>query len=172
MSIYSVILVVLFRIFSKIAVKMITVERELDRVLTLLRNKIRERGFTQLEVQEALGWGRSYISQLLTKQKSLRIEQVLLILNVIGVDPSAFFSELYHFGDREGASGTFPMPYSSGHGLQGYDPGNSGSQAGALLEGNFDELRSLVQGLLKLLADKGILGLSEIDAATKAEGNR
>ena len=76
---------------------MITVERELDSVLTLLRNKIRERGFTQLEVQEALGWGRSYISQLLTKQKSLRIEQVLLILNVIGVDPSEFFGELYHF---------------------------------------------------------------------------
>ena len=41
---------------------MTTLERELDRVLTLLRNKIRERGFTQLEVQEALGWGRSYIS--------------------------------------------------------------------------------------------------------------
>ena len=69
-----------------------TIERELDRVLTLLRNKIRERGFTQLEVQEALGWGRSYISQLLTKQKSLRIEQVLLILNVVGVDPGEFFS--------------------------------------------------------------------------------
>ena len=35
-----------------------SIERELDRVLTLLRNKIREQGFTQLEVQEALGWGR------------------------------------------------------------------------------------------------------------------
>ena len=38
---------------------MLSVDRELDRVLTLLRNKIRERGFTQLEVQEALSWGRS-----------------------------------------------------------------------------------------------------------------
>ena len=51
------------------------VDRDLDRILTLLRNRIRERGFNQLEVQEALGWGRSYISQLLTQQKSLRIDR-------------------------------------------------------------------------------------------------
>ncbi len=71
------------------------VERELDRCLTLLRDKIREQGFTQLEVQEALGWGRSYISQLLTRQKNLRIDQVVMIMNVIGVEPAEFFGELY-----------------------------------------------------------------------------
>ena len=70
---------------------MITVDREVDRYLTLLGNKIREKGLTQLEVQEALGWGRSYISQLVTRQKSLRLEQVLGILQVIGVDPGIFF---------------------------------------------------------------------------------
>ncbi len=64
---------------------MINIDMELDRYLSLLRNKIRERGFTQLEVQGPLGWGRSYISQLLTRQKALRLEQVLLILKVIGV---------------------------------------------------------------------------------------
>ncbi|NIQ93618.1 MAG: helix-turn-helix transcriptional regulator, partial [Desulfuromonadales bacterium] len=63
------------------------IEKEVDRILTLLRNKIRERGFTQLEVQEKLNWGRSYISQLLTKQKSLRVEQVLMILETINVNP-------------------------------------------------------------------------------------
>ena len=57
------------------------VDREVDRYLTLLGNLIRRQGYTQLEVQEALGWGRSYISQLLTRQKGLRVEQVLLILN-------------------------------------------------------------------------------------------
>ncbi len=63
------------------------VDAELDRYLTLIRNKIRQRAYTQLEVQRELRWGRSYISQLLTKQKGLRVEQVLLILKVIGVDP-------------------------------------------------------------------------------------
>ncbi len=71
------------------------VERDTNRCLTLLRNKIREKGFTQLEVQAVLGWGRSYISQLFTGTKKLRIEQVLLILNVIEVDPAQFFGELY-----------------------------------------------------------------------------
>ncbi len=69
--------------------------RLLDRCLTLLRNRIREHGFTQLEVQEQLGWGRSYISQLLTKQKALRLEQVLLILQVIGASPEEFFTTLF-----------------------------------------------------------------------------
>ncbi len=31
----------------------------------------------------------------MTKQKGLRVEQVLLILNVIGVDPAEFYAELY-----------------------------------------------------------------------------
>lgn len=86
-----------------------SVERELDRTLTLLRNKIREQGFTQLQVQAELAWGRSYISQLLTKQKSLRVEQVLRILQVIHVDPADFYKELYRFPESEKAvTETYP----------------------------------------------------------------
>ena len=72
-----------------------SIERDLDRILNRLRHAIRERGYTQLEVQDVLGWGRSYISQLLTRQKSLRLEQILLILNVIGVPPGDFFGAIY-----------------------------------------------------------------------------
>lgn len=74
---------------------MLKIDREVDRFLTLLRTLMRDRGFTQMEVQQALGWGRSYISQLFTKQKALRFEPVLLILEVIGVSPEAFFAEIY-----------------------------------------------------------------------------
>ncbi len=70
-------------------------DREVDRMLSELLDVIRERGFTQLEVQEALGWGCSYISQLLTKQKSLRVKQVFLILGVVNVEPAEFFSRMY-----------------------------------------------------------------------------
>ena len=150
---------------------MITVERELDRVLTLLRNKIRERGFTQLEVQEALGWGRSYISQLLTKQKSLRIEQVLLILNVIGVDPSEFFGELYHFP----ASGTsfedarrYPRYPARVERFERGAPGAAAGVAGEELKHDLQELKGLLRGLLRLLSDKGILEAAELDAAVNA----
>ena len=89
---------------------MIPVERELDRTLTLLRNKIREQGFTQLQVQAELSWGRSYISQLLTKQKSLRVEQVLRILQVIEIEPAEFYQELYRFSDGEGLGQNDPYP--------------------------------------------------------------
>lgn len=70
------------------------IERELDRILMLLREYIRQSGYTHLKVQAKLGWGRSYISQLLTKQKSLQVEQMLLILEAIGVDFSEFLREL------------------------------------------------------------------------------
>lgn len=145
-------------------------ERELDRVLTLLRNKIRERGFTQLEVQEALSWGRSYISQLLTKQKSLRVEQVLLILEVIGVKPGEFFGELYHFpqGETPRRSGdVYPA-----HGMSGYGSSMihevTGDMEGGEFVRSFGELRSLLRGLVRLLVDKNLINVDDLTAAVKA----
>ncbi len=130
---------------NDIITPMIEVERQLDRILTLLRNKIRQQGYTQLEVQEVLGWGRSYISQLLTKQKSLRIEQVLLILNVIGVDPAAFFAELYPAGpsDRSLVSGGPPLE---------------------ALRGEYRGVRSLLRGLVDLLVNREIISADELSA--------
>ena len=139
-----------------------TTDRELDRVLTLLRNKIRERGFTQLEVQEALGWGRSYISQLLTKQKSLRIEQVLLILNVVGVDPGDFFSELYHFPTADGRGGARRYPR--------YSRGAAGGSDESLTR-SFDELQSLMRGLIRLLTSKGLVEADELGVAVNVAQN-
>ena len=69
--------------------KIMAVEKEVDRVLNLLRAKIHERGYTQLKVQRALGWGRTYISQLFRKQKSLRFDQILQILEVVEIDHRA-----------------------------------------------------------------------------------
>jgi len=126
------------------------VERQLDRILNLLRNKIRQRGFTQLEVQEALGWGRSYISQLLTKQKSLRVEQILLVLKVIGVDPAAFFIELY------------PPPADA------FNPARralSGDSSVAALEKEYRSVRSLLRGLVDLLVNQDVVTPDELSAA-------
>ena len=117
---------------------MVTVEREVDRYLTLIRNLVRSQGFTQLEIQEALGWGRSYISQLVTKQKALRVEQVLLILRVIGVDPREFFSELYR-----------------------WHPGYSAAAG----NDDFSELRRDIHGLANLLLEKQLISLEELSAA-------
>ncbi len=124
------------------------VNKALDRILTLLRNKIRQQGFTQLEVQEELGWGRSYISQLLTKQKSLRVEQVLLMLKVIGVDPASFFAELYPpgFSNRPGE------PFSGG-------------TSAASTRGGYYDARKQLRGLIDVLTNQGIITSEELSAA-------
>lgn len=144
------------------------IEREIDRALTLLRNKIRERGFTQLEVQEALGWGRSYISQLLTKQKSLRMEQVLLILEVIKVPPAEFFSELYNY-----PPGYSQRQYEYGPPVQGRAPYNpsaiadvSDQESGDFTR-SFRELRSMLRGLLRVLVDNKVVDVEELSSAVQ-----
>jgi Helix-turn-helix len=132
---------------------MMIVDNEVERYLTLLRNKIREKGFTQLQVQEALSWGRSYISQLLTKQKSLRVEQVLLILDVIGVEPADFFAELYYYPGAAGGG----WRSTGGHG-----------QGGHPLAGGFEEMRAMVRGLVWLLIDKEMIDADELTETVKA----
>ena len=73
---------------------------DINATLEHLRLTIHRQGYTQLQIQESLRLGRSYISQLLTKQKSLRIEQLLAILGVIGVEPGEFFARLFKAGPR------------------------------------------------------------------------
>ncbi len=132
------------------------VERDLDRVLTHLRTRIRDRGFTQLEVQEVLGWGRSYISQLLTRQKTLRFEQVLQILNVIDVEPEDFWAEVYHFGPfseaRRGSDRPAILPL----------PGSDDSVLDDLRR-----LRILLEALVTVLQQKGLITDGEFDDAVR-----
>ena len=79
----------------------INVDPEVDRILMLLRLKIKNHGFTQIQVQEALNWKGSYVSQLLSRNKSLRVEQVLQILAVIGVEPFDFFCNIFKHPEQE-----------------------------------------------------------------------
>ena len=131
------------------------VDKEVDRYLTLLGDKVRGRGFTQLEVQEALGWGRSYISQLVTKQKSLRLDQVLLILSVIGVEPAEFFAELYR-----------PRPVYSGAAAP-MEP-----RMAAVLGQELPELKAYLRAVRKLLLDKGLISADELEIAVDAAGRK
>ena len=63
--------------------------------LSLLGEKLRERCFTELEVEQALSWDRRHIRQLMDGRKALHFDELLSILSVIGVDPRTFFAELY-----------------------------------------------------------------------------
>ena len=128
------------------------IDAEVDRYLTLLRNKIRQQGFTQIEVQQALGWGRSYISQLLTKQKALRLEQVLLILGVIGAEPVEFFRELYWPGAAYAASRAAAPPGQAEE-----------------LQGQLRDVQAQLRGLVSLLVEKGLITAGDLQTGAAAD---
>ncbi len=136
------------------------IDRELDRILALLRARIRERGFTQMEVQEVLGWGRSYISQLLTGQKTLRLEQILQILNVINIDPADFWGEIYQFGK----SGETPPP---GRRSPHAAPSLPDAQDGSTQPADLRSLKRLLDGVVSVLTQKNLITARELDDATR-----
>ena len=150
------------------------IQQGVQRILTLLRNKIRERGFTQLEVQDKLEWGRSYISQLLTRQKSLRVEQVLMILDVIGVDPADFFAELYHLQhpgkavsniDDYAASRAAKKPRRSRSKPAKQAASKRGSEAGPQSE--VRQMQAVMRALVDVLVDNQVAKRDDIVAAAQ-----
>ncbi len=64
-------------------------------VLDLLRKKIHEQGFTEPEVAEALNWRETYFEDLRSGTRGLRIDDLVSILDAIGIEARAFFTELY-----------------------------------------------------------------------------
>ena len=140
-------------------------EKEVDRMLKLLREKIRDQGFTQLKVQEGLGWGRTYISQLFRKQKSLRYDQILSILDVIGIPADEYFAEFYGLSNPEGEGGFYyysppgPKPYGRSKGVP-MPPVAVDAEA-------FSYLHNTVRALERALLAKGVLDPRELEAAAK-----
>ncbi len=109
-------------------------------------------------MQEALGWGRSYISQLLTKQKTLRIEQILLILNVIGVDPAEFWAEVYRYGEFGAVQEQRPSRSAPAL-FDALDDDSMSTQA--------RRIQSLLKAVVTVLAEKNLITTGEFDAAVE-----
>ncbi len=161
------------------------VDQEIDGILELLRAKIAERGFSQVKVQAQLGWKGSYLSQLFNKSKNLRVEQMLLILRVIEVEPIDFYSEFYRVRENlreaeeldlhpemaadEVLCAELSADVASGAAPSGPRP--SGAKPSAR-QGFFErffrsflELRSLLRGVVYLLVRKGIISMDELKEA-------
>jgi transcriptional regulator with XRE-family HTH domain len=76
---------------------------ETQRLIELLRAKIRDSGLSQREVARRLGSQADYVSQLLRGNLDLKLRQVYEILSVVGIPPAAFFAELHPVLALEGA---------------------------------------------------------------------
>jgi transcriptional regulator with XRE-family HTH domain len=74
------------------------VDRDLDRIRYLLRRMIVNSGLTQTEIQTRCSWGRGSLSQMLSGRKTLKVEAVLIVLDVLGIEPRHFFAQLYGSG--------------------------------------------------------------------------
>lgn len=147
---------------------MASMDKQVTQILTLLRNRIRGSGFTQMEVQEELQWGRSYLSQLLNGRKALRVDQILKILEVIGISPREFYADLYQFPRPEArirnldeyAQATEPEPSRFAEAL-----------AGNAKEGDFRsfrELRAMVRAIVQVLVEKEIVTMEDFAEKAKA----
>lgn len=111
-------------------------------VLDLVGKKIRERGFTELEIEEALGWDPRRIRRLTLGLQRPCVDEVLSILGVIDVAPEAFFAELYGM------------------------PAGEGPQA------EIAELSALADSLANLLVKNGWITASELARAVAARAGK
>ena len=135
---------------------MASIAKSVERVLMLLRTKMRERGFTQIQVQEQLGWGRSYISQLMHMEKALRFEQILSILAVIGEDPAEFFAEVYRLESSSGAS----MDLLSLN-MEGIERREQAEELVRVILQDY-QFPAVVLAMAQLLVEKGVLAPDEL----------
>ncbi len=73
------------------------VARGLSRFADELGAAIRRQGFCFEDVERRLGWPAGLISEQLDERggRDLYFDQVLQVLDVIGLDPPAFFSKVW-----------------------------------------------------------------------------
>lgn len=76
-----------------------TIEDEVRRATKLLETVMQAAGLTRKELDQRLGAGPGYVSQVLTGRMELKFRHVLAILHALDLDPSIFFQTLYP-GDR------------------------------------------------------------------------
>lgn len=147
------------------------IAEEIDGILKLLRQKMKERGFSQVRVQAELKWKGSYISQLFKKNKAVRVEQILLILDVIDLPPLEFFNEYFRL--REAQLNAYDLEqYPELAADEALIAGRSLRPPHAGPRGFFErffrgflEARTLLRAVACLLLEKNVFTLDELKAA-------
>jgi len=76
-----------------------TIEDEVRRATKLLETVMQATGLTRKELDQRLGAGPGYVSQVLTGRMELKFRHILAILRALDVEPNIFFQTLYP-GDR------------------------------------------------------------------------
>jgi transcriptional regulator with XRE-family HTH domain len=72
-----------------------TIDDEVRRATKLLETVMQAAGLTRKDLDQKLGAGPGYVSQVLTGRMELKFRHILAILRALEVDPSVFFQTLY-----------------------------------------------------------------------------
>jgi transcriptional regulator with XRE-family HTH domain len=72
-----------------------TIEDEVRRATKLLETVMQAAGLTRKDLDQRLGAGPGYVSQVLTGRMELKFRHILAILRALDVEPSLFFQTLY-----------------------------------------------------------------------------
>jgi transcriptional regulator with XRE-family HTH domain len=72
-----------------------TIDDEVRRATKLLETVMQAAGLTRKDLDQRLGAGPGYVSQVLTGRMELKFRHVLAILRALEVEPSVFFQTLY-----------------------------------------------------------------------------
>lgn len=118
-----------------------------DRVVERLRALVESRGTSVATVEKRLKRGRGYVADALRGDKKLSVETILEVLEVLGVPPEEFFERPWHAGWRSELAE--PVPGAGNVGVGTLPPA-------------FRDASSLVQAVVVLLANKGLLSLDEV----------
>jgi transcriptional regulator with XRE-family HTH domain len=72
-----------------------TIEDEVRRATKLLETVMQAAGLTRKDLDQRLGAGPGYVSQVLTGRMELKLRHILAVLHALDVEPSLFFQTLY-----------------------------------------------------------------------------
>jgi transcriptional regulator with XRE-family HTH domain len=71
------------------------IDDEVRRATKLLETVMQAAGLTRKDLDQKLGAGPGYVSQVLTGRMELKFRHILAILHALDVDPSVYFQTLY-----------------------------------------------------------------------------
>jgi len=72
-----------------------TIDDEVRRATKLLETVMQAAGLTRKDLDQKLGAGPGYVSQVLTGRMELKLRHVIAILRALEVEPAVFFQTLY-----------------------------------------------------------------------------
>ena len=120
-----------------------------DRIVERLRELLESRGSSVAAAEKRLKRGRGYVADALRGDKKLSVETILEVLEAVGVPPEEFFER--------------PMS-SSGWRSEIAEVSGSRAAPAEALPPSMRDASPLLQAMVLLLADKGVLSVDELQS--------